>query len=256
MLRRPGGAQQKVAWPEGRAAEVFDLSEQGLEVGLAVDVGRGAGQSSFQQLHVIVRSPEPGLPQATFPAGPADQAGAGGLHWVSLKAADVHRRMGSAYGRMALLVAVGDEALEKGVLWELGAVEMPRKMGKVHPLAAPQSFMNHVGPQEEITHVMSPPVSRPPVLISLIFTGAACAPLAFLILGFRVIGARLSRFPSSGVAFLDAAFFHGGIGAVLVLYALYWLRLTLLQTLPSLGALLLFSAVFGFRNLSNLANSK
>jgi oligosaccharyltransferase complex subunit delta (ribophorin II) len=58
------------------------------------------------------------------------------------------------------------------------------------------------------------------------------------------------------VAFLDAALFHGGIGAVLALYALYWLRLTLLQTLPTLGALLLFSTVFGFRNLSNLANSK
>ena len=68
--------------------------------------------------------------------------------------------------------------------------------------------------------------------------------------------ARLSRFPSSGVAFLDAALFHGGFGAVLVLYALYWLHLTLLQILPTLSALLLFSAVFGFRNLSNLANSK
>jgi hypothetical protein len=43
---------------------------------------------------------------------------------------------------------------------------------------------------------------------------------------------------------------------VLALYALYWLRLTLLQILPTLGALLLFSTVFGFRNLSNLANSK
>jgi len=245
-----------VAWPEGRAKEVFDLSEQGLEVGLAVDVGGEAGKSTFQQLHVIIHSPEPGLPQATFLAGPADQPGAAGMHWVSIKAADVHRRMGSAYGRMSLLVAVGDEALEKGVLWELGAVEMPRKMGKVHTLAAPQSFMNHLGPQEEITHIMSPPDSRPPVLISLIFTGAVCAPLAFLALGFRVVGARLSRFPSSGVAFLDAALFHGGFGAVLVLYALYWLHLTLLQILPTLSALLLFSAVFGFRNLSNLANSK
>ena len=114
--------------------------------------------------------------------------------------------------------------------------------------------MNNLGPKPEISHVMRPEETRPPVAISFVFAAIVCAPLALLFVGLKVVGARLSHFPSSGVAFLDAAIFHGGIGAILGLYALYWLRLTLLQTLPTLGALLLFSTVFGVRNLSNLTN--
>jgi hypothetical protein len=45
------------------------------------------------------------------------------------------------------------------------------------------------------------------------------------------VGANFSNFPLSGTGFLSAVGFLGCISAVIGLYVLYWLQLTMVETL-------------------------
>lgn len=62
----------------------------------------------------------------------------------------------------------------------------------------------------------------------------------------------LQGFPG-GAGFLAAAAFHLGLAAICGLYCLFWLRLTLLQTLPALIGLGVFTAGAGGSTLRRLA---
>lgn len=53
----------------------------------------------------------------------------------------------------------------------------------------------------------------------------------------------------SGGRLLTAVGFHAGIVAILALYLLFWLRLTLLTMLPALAGLLLYTTVLGYHAL-------
>jgi oligosaccharyltransferase complex subunit delta (ribophorin II) len=55
-------------------------------------------------------------------------------------------------------------------------------------------------------------------------------------------------FPSGG-GFLAAAGFHLGLLSILGLYMLFWLRLTMVQTLPMLALLSAVTAAFGSTTL-------
>lgn len=67
--------------------------------------------------------------------------------------------------------------------------------------------------------------------------------------------ACMQGFPSGGGA-VAALAFHGGILAMLLLYTAFWWKLNILQTLPLLAVLGLFTAVAGYYNLSNLAGAR
>lgn len=47
--------------------------------------------------------------------------------------------------------------------------------------------------------------------------------------------------------------FHGGLGSMLLLYVVFWLRLNLAQTLPLVGIWGLFVAGNGYMLLSSLS---
>lgn len=59
--------------------------------------------------------------------------------------------------------------------------------------------------------------------------------------------------PTNGPAFLTTVVFHGGVAAILVLYFIFWVRLTLIDTLLPLFLLSLFTFYFGFLALRRLA---
>lgn len=63
-------------------------------------------------------------------------------------------------------------------------------------------------------------------------------------------------FPTSGPSFIAAIAFHGGIGSILALYTLFWLRLNLMQTLPILLVLGLFTTIAGYSALSRQAEAR
>ena len=53
----------------------------------------------------------------------------------------------------------------------------------------------------------------------------------------------------SGGRLITAAGFHAGVAAILVLYLVFWIRLTLLTMLPVLAGLLLYTTVLGYHAL-------
>ena len=55
----------------------------------------------------------------------------------------------------------------------------------------------------------------------------------------------LQAFPTSGVAQIYAIGFHLGIGALLVLYMVFWLELNLMQTVPIAAALEIVTLMLG-----------
>jgi oligosaccharyltransferase complex subunit delta (ribophorin II) len=92
--------------------------------------------------------------------------------------------------------------------------------------------------------------------VSLAFTALAFVPLALLALWLLATGGlTLSAFPS-GAGALWALLFHGGIGALLVLYWLFWTTINLAQTLPIAIGLGVATAGVGYKALSAVADMR
>ena len=76
-------------------------------------------------------------------------------------------------------------------------------------------------------------------------------------LGFVYVPPRnVQGFPRTGPAALHALGFHAGTATILALYLLFWLRLNLLQTLPTLAALELATMALGASLSAEAARSK
>jgi oligosaccharyltransferase complex subunit delta (ribophorin II) len=60
---------------------------------------------------------------------------------------------------------------------------------------------------------------------------------------------NVQAWPSDGAAALYSLAFHGGIGCILVLYTVFWLRLTLMETLLPLALLAVFTFLSGYKTL-------
>lgn len=70
------------------------------------------------------------------------------------------------------------------------------------------------------------------------------APFAVLLVGLLYLGVNLRGLPT-GMGFLWVLGFHGSLGAILVLFSVYWLRLNMFETLGYLAPLTLSALVFG-----------
>jgi hypothetical protein len=133
------------------------------------------------------------------------------------------------------------------------------------------------------------PGKRPPAVLSLFFAAAAVVvPAAALLLRLSQLGvnlkvvapsapplllflphgssmtakpkcceARVARncaawqgFPTAGAASTATVAFHAGIASILGMYAVFWLRLTLIDTLLPLAGLGVFTFLAGYKALS------
>lgn len=138
---------------------------------------------------------------------------------------------------------------------ELDLPEAPEKAPK--PPAQAVDPFSKFGPKAEISHIFRAPEKRPPKELSLAFTGLTLLPfIGFLIgVGEKVmllmwsnicfelklrsaltqpidgillqlmrLGVNLKNFPSLPGPAAFASLFHAGIGAVLLLYVLFWIK--------------------------------
>ncbi|KAJ1698089.1 hypothetical protein LUZ63_006601 [Rhynchospora breviuscula] len=161
-------------------------------------------------------------------------------------------------GRYEIELAVGDAVMENSILRSVGSIELdlpeaPEKAAK--PPARPVDPLSRFGPKEEISHIFRAPEKRPPQELSLGFMGLTILPLLAFLIGLLRIGVNFKGFPTSAVPATFAILFHGGIGAVLLLYVLFWLKLDLFTTLKALGFLAVFLLFVGHRTLSYLAST-
>lgn len=181
-----------------------------------------------------------------------------GSHAVTISQANVEKQLGSVGGKVSVTLLLGDPTVPKGLRWELGSVSLPEVAEGVAPSPAYKTAL--VQPVSNmlpnIAHIFRAPEKRPAAVVSLAFTGLALAPLAVLVLYLMGTGMlNFQGFPS-GPGALWAMLFHGGIGAILVLYWLFWTQLNLAQTLPTAAGLGLATAAVGYKALSALADAR
>ncbi|KAF5190155.1 Dolichyl-diphosphooligosaccharide--protein glycosyltransferase subunit [Thalictrum thalictroides] len=161
-------------------------------------------------------------------------------------------------GRYEMQLTVGDSAMENSFIRGLGQVELdlpeaPEKATRPPP--QPVDPYTRYGPKEEIMHIFRAPEKRPPQELSLIFLGLTVVPFLLFLVGLLRLGVNLKNFPTSAIPATFAFLFHAGLGAVLSLYLLFWLKLDLFTTLKALGFLGVFLFFVGHRTLSHLAST-
>ncbi|KAL6840381.1 hypothetical protein ACP4OV_030191 [Aristida adscensionis] len=160
-------------------------------------------------------------------------------------------------GRYDLELAVGDAAMENSFLRALGHLELdlpeaPEKAPR--PPAQAVDPFSKFGPKAEISHIFRAPEKRPPKELSLAFTGLTLVPFVGFLIGLMRLGVNLKNFPSLPGPAAFASLFHAGIGAVLLLYVLFWIKLDLFTTLKYLGFLGVILVFVGHRTLSYLSS--
>ncbi|XP_021903831.1 dolichyl-diphosphooligosaccharide--protein glycosyltransferase subunit 2-like [Carica papaya] len=161
-------------------------------------------------------------------------------------------------GRYDIQLTVGDAVMENSLLRAIGHVELdlpepPEKA--LHPPPQPVDPYLRYGPKAEITHIFKAPEKRPPKELSLTFLGLTFLPFIGFLIGLLRLGVNLKNFPSLALPATFAVLFHLGIGAVLVLYVFFWLKLDLFTTLKALGFLGVFLMFVGHRILSYLSST-
>ncbi|XP_009137167.1 dolichyl-diphosphooligosaccharide--protein glycosyltransferase subunit 2 [Brassica rapa] len=159
-------------------------------------------------------------------------------------------------GKYEIQLTIGDASMENSLLSNIGHIELdlPERPEKapLPPLQPTDPYSRFV-PKAEISHIFRVPEKLPAKQLSLIFLGLIVLPFIFFLIGLTRLGVNIKSFPSSVGAATSALLFHGGIGAVLLLYVLFWLKLDLFTTLKALSLLGVFLLFVGHRTLSNLA---
>lgn len=140
-------------------------------------------------------------------------------------------------------------------------------------IGKPSQVIREVKP--EIVHMFREPDARPARIVSDVFTGLCIAPLFLLFILWAKIGVNVRNFPFS----LSALGFHIGFGckfddfqsmhifdmdfiktipfsAILGLFVIFWLRLTMFETIRYLLVLGLITFICGHRLLSNIATKR
>ncbi|XP_047054110.1 dolichyl-diphosphooligosaccharide--protein glycosyltransferase subunit 2-like [Lolium rigidum] len=161
-------------------------------------------------------------------------------------------------GRYDLELSVGDASMENSFLRALGHLELdlPEPSEKApRPPAQAVDPLAKFAPQKEISHIFRVPEKRPPKEVSLAFTGLTLLPFIGFLIGLMRLGVNLKNFPSLPGPAAFASLFHAGIGAVLLLYVLFWVKLDLFTTLKYLGFLSVFLVFVGHRALSYLSST-
>ncbi|CAN7031937.1 unnamed protein product, partial [Brassica rapa subsp. trilocularis] len=139
-------------------------------------------------------------------------------------------------GKYEIQLTIGDASMENSLLSNIGHIELdlPERPEKAaQPPVQPTDPYSRYGPKAEISHIFRVPEKLPAKQLSLVFLGLIVLPFIAFLIGVSLLslltrlGVNIKSFPSSVGAATSALLFHGGIGAVLLLYVLFWLKASL-----------------------------
>lgn len=163
---------------------------------------------------------------------------------VGARGADFGHRSGS----YALELLVGDASLSNSFRWTVADLEL-----KFNQEVVVRSDKNNTrAPRPEIIHQFREPEKRPPRFVSDVFSALCAAPLLILVVLWFKLGVNVSSFPFS----LSSIGFHLGFGSILSLFALFWYKLNMFETLRLLIPLAVITFLFGNRLLRSIAARK
>lgn len=163
-------------------------------------------------------------------------------------------------GKYQVKILLADACFEKSIEWDVGSVDLlmaakPQKTEYalyVKPLLHESDTTLKALP--EITHIMRSPDTRPAVFVSIFFTGLVGSSLGGFGLYLAKSQANLKKFPSGFNAIWSLAFLLT-FAAILVLFASFWVQLTMFTTLYYLLGLSCVFCFAGRRALSALGCS-
>uniref|UniRef100_A0A336MZ42 Dolichyl-diphosphooligosaccharide--protein glycosyltransferase subunit 2 n=1 Tax=Culicoides sonorensis TaxID=179676 RepID=A0A336MZ42_CULSO len=158
---------------------------------------------------------------------------------VGARSADFGHKSGS----YSMELIVGDALLANSFVWKFADAQL-----KFSQEVAKQSQPVRKA-LPEIVHKFREPESRPPRIISDLFTFLCAAPLLILLVLWLKLRVNVSNFPLS----LSALGFHVGLGSIFALFLCFWLKLNMFQTLKYLIPLALFTFLTGNRLLRAIA---
>lgn len=147
-------------------------------------------------------------------------------------------------GTYSVELIVGDALISNSFKWLVADVNI--KFAGDSPKESDNSARK---PRPEIIHQFRVPEKRPPRVVSDLFTGLCIAPLALLFILWAKLRTNVSNFPFS----LSAVGFHLGLGAILALFGVFWLKLNMFETLRYLIPLALVTFFCGNRLLRSIA---
>eukprot|EP00752_Nemacystus_decipiens_P001991 g1914.t1 len=255
VLERPG---ETLLPPDARASAV-DGHHLHVELslrGVAAAAAAAAGGPAPHQVFVRFMHAETGL-ETFFVAAPVDGGGAGEFS-VSVSLAEESQTFLQRSGAYELTALIGGPLVMPPVSRRLGVIGLlfPDAKERKWPIyARPLLHETDVslGPLPEKHHTFREPEVRPHAGVSLLFTALALAPLAGLALGMRRGGANLRRLPAAGAGRAWCAAYQACMVGAVVLFATYWVALTMAYTLKVLAVLSVVTTFTGRMALQSLA---
>ncbi|XP_017837258.1 dolichyl-diphosphooligosaccharide--protein glycosyltransferase subunit 2 [Drosophila busckii] len=139
-------------------------------------------------------------------------------------------------------LTVGDASLSNSFDWLLAEVQLKFNQDQVGKPGTKR------GPLPEIVHQFRVPDKRPPRIVSDVFTGLCITPLVLLFVFWGKLGINVSNLSLSP----STIGFHLGFGGILALFFVFWLQLSMFQTLRLLVPIAIFTFLCGNRVLRRL----
>lgn len=159
---------------------------------------------------------------------------------LSVRGVDFAHRSGS----YDVELIVGDASISNSFRWPLAEIAL-----NFAQEAKPKGECTLRKPKTEIKHMFREPDKRPPVVVSTFFTAICAVPLVLL------VGIWMKLKVSISIPF-SAWFFHLGLGAILLLFYVFWVRLNMFETIRYLLPLALFTFIAGNKLLRKIAAAK
>ncbi|XP_050073129.1 dolichyl-diphosphooligosaccharide--protein glycosyltransferase subunit 2 [Anopheles maculipalpis] len=152
-------------------------------------------------------------------------------------------------GLYELCMIIGDTLLSNSFRWHVADLELKFSVNERQQKSGSADAANSRKLLPEIVHQFRTPEKRPARFVSDLFTVLCIAPIVILFGLWARLGVNVKNFPLS----LGALGFHLGLGAILVLFAIFWLRLNMFETIRYLIPLALFTFFCGNRMLRKIA---
>ncbi|XP_055379542.1 dolichyl-diphosphooligosaccharide--protein glycosyltransferase subunit 2 [Condylostylus longicornis] len=147
-------------------------------------------------------------------------------------------------GLYKIEVIIGDASLSNSFQWHVADVQLKFSQdAKTDQTSKPRTML------PEITHKFREPEKRPSRFLSDIFTGLCLTPLVLLFIIWAKLGINVSNFSFN----LSTIGFHLGFGAILGLFAVFWLQLNMFETIRYLIPIAILTFLCGNRLLRTIA---
>lgn len=239
-----------VAHPQALTETLSLATGSNTKAVVTFTVRQANGGESVKPHQAFVSVTLAGSPQtaAFFRARHSDE----GVHRATFSPADINTQTEGQGGTYDLTLLVGDAGIESPLKWQLGQISVPAQKAAAAVLVPGAA-------KPEIKHQFRAPDKTAPAIVSLLFAGlqvAALLGLLFVLGSSGLLSSISNGLPRSASGRIAALAFHGGVTALLGLYLVFWVRLSILSLLPPLTLWGLVTATAGYFLLSDLASSQ